>query len=183
MSDKRYFVDIFESIVQRVQELYDTVNNPVEKPYYLHGHILDIIAVLSERDDSNVWKFKKYPLIALIEDIEEDDRFPIIYEYVCGPRVLIIMDTSPDYHAADRYDNVFKTVLQPIYDNLIEAMDENLDIYNDKYDLQSTKVNRVYWGNQEEFGVGAHILNDYLDAIDIRFRDIKVFKRIPELCN
>ena len=69
MDDRRYFVDIFEAIVDRTQELYDPDN--LEKPYYLYGHYLDVLSVLIEKDKSDVFKFKKYPLIILIQDFKK----------------------------------------------------------------------------------------------------------------
>ena len=51
-------VDIFSDIVSEVQKVYDPAG--FEKPYYMHGHPVEIATILSEKDASSVYKFKKY---------------------------------------------------------------------------------------------------------------------------
>lgn len=175
MDDRRYFVDIFESIVERVQELYDTTNQEV--PYCLYGHPLDVLGVLTEKDKSQVYKFKKYPVVILIQDFDEDHGNNITYGYNLPEiRVLIADLTQPTYHASQRYENIFKPILYPIYRHLLVAMNESIDIDTKDIDqISHTKTDRMFWGTQTSFGSDASVLNDYLDAIDITFRDINVF--------
>jgi hypothetical protein len=176
MEDRRYFVDIFGAIVGRVQELYDTVDQ--EKPYYLYGHYLDVLKVLTEKDQNDTFKYKKYPLIILIQDFQENHGENLSYGFTLpNIRVLITDLTDPDYHADQRYTNVFKPVLYPIYRYLLIAMDESFDIGTKDIDqIPHTKIDRVFWGTQTEFGSDASILDDYLDAIDLTFNNIEVFQ-------
>ena len=176
MEDRRYFVDVFGAIVDRVQELYDTVDQ--EKPYYLYGHYLDVLNILTEKDQSQTYKYKKYPLIILVQDFNENHGDNITYAYNLPEIRVIITDlTKSTYHADQRYTNVFKPILYPIYRYLLVAMDESLDIDAKDIDqIQHTKIDRVFWGTETAFGSDSSVLNDYLDAIDLTFSNINVFK-------
>jgi len=174
MADRRFIPDIIEGLIPRVRELYDPDN--LEKPYFLHGHIKDVLAVLSNKDKSGTLVLKKYPLVILIEDIEENDNLPILYESVSSPQIIICTRTKSNYHAPARYDNSFRTILQPITGYLKQSISESKDIENHLDDLVNTKINRVYWGTLGAFGVDASILNDNLDAIEFIPENIKILK-------
>ena len=44
-------VDIFADIVTEVQKVYDPAG--LEKPYFMHGHPVEIATILSEKDASS----------------------------------------------------------------------------------------------------------------------------------
>ena len=47
-------VDIFADIVTEVQKVYDPAG--LEKPYFMHGHPVEIATILSEKDASDVYR-------------------------------------------------------------------------------------------------------------------------------
>lgn len=173
--DTKYFVDVFGDIVSNVRSEYDLVSG--EKPFYLYGHILDILERLSTKDRSSTLKFKKYPLIALIQDFEEQTEGWSKYGYTLPEiKVIIVAKTLPGYDSTTRYAKTFKPTLYPIYDLLLTKIGESNFIDVQTSHIQKSKFDRVYWGREKIFGVDGHVFNDYLDAIEIRFKNLQVFK-------
>jgi len=175
MTDSKYLVDVFEEIVCDVRADYDT-NNVL--PYYLYGHPLDINNVLTQKAKSPEFRYKRYPLIALMQDFTEThDSFA--YFYTVSPKILILNYTEQNYNSKQRYENVFKNILYPIYDELIQnILDSNLIDVTVIEDLTHTKTDRLYWGKVGIQGSQGKIFNDFLDAIEIDFTELKVIRQL-----
>jgi hypothetical protein len=180
MSDKRYFVDVFGAIMTYIREYYDPLIAGVglEKPYYLHGHPLDILQMLNQKDKNPEFKYKKYPLIALLQDFTENDKdVNPQFEYIVSPRVLIITSTSQAYDSIQRYTNTFKPILYPLYKLLLDAIDDSIEIFECYEDyIPHTKIDRMYWGKTGVAGNEGLTFNDHLDCIEINFTDLHIFK-------
>ena len=156
------FVDIFGTIVTAVRADYDPVGGLT--PYYLYGHPQDIFGILAEKDNDATFKFQKYPLICLFQDFEEDTDDA--GTTITGITIVIVTETSADYRAKDRYENIFTPTLQPLYESLLLHIRQSSDVYsNDMY--KHKKIDRLYWGKGDEFGNSGNIGNDKLDAIVI----------------
>lgn len=155
------FVDIFGTIVDGVR--YDWDSDFLE-PYYLYGHPQDIFGILAEKDTDITFKFQKYPLICLFQDFEEesDDARTTI----TGITIVIVTETSADYRAKDRYENIYIPTLQPLYESLISHIKKSKYVFNDDL-YKHKKIDRLYWGKGDEFGNSGNIGNDKLDAIVI----------------
>lgn len=152
------------------------------EPYYDYGHIVDILQKLTSKDQNDDYKFQKYPLVALLLDISESHEQELNYEYEFPCRILILDTTDKNYTSQERYTNVFKNTLYPIYETLIEKIKRY-----PKFDFRPTmlvphtKSDRVYWGSEGTFGNVGIQFNDYLDGIDLTFEPIKVDK-YPSTC-
>jgi hypothetical protein len=174
--DSRYFVDVFGSVVDDVQALYDPTNE--EKPYYMYGHILDVLKRLTIKDTDDTEKLKKYPLIVLIQDFEEVKSEWGKYEYILPEiKVVIVTDTSQNYTSDKRYTKSFKPILYPIWNNLLTSMAKSnyIDVVSPDH-IEYSKFDRVFWGKEAVFGVDGSPFNDYLDAIEIRFKNLQIIK-------
>lgn len=151
-------VDIIEDVVDNVRAAYA----PAGEPYFLHGHPLDVVNVLSMKDEDSVFKFKKYPLIILMQDFKEhvdsDERDVTL-------NLVIVDETKPEYVASERYTNIFVPVLYPLWDLLHEELTKPNAIGTK--DLKYDKYDRLYWGKTSIYGNTGNIANDYLDAIEI----------------
>lgn len=176
MTNNQYLVDVFDEIVSDVREDYDTQLN--ERPYYLYGHPLDINNVLTQKSNNAEFKYKKYPLIALVQDFTETHgSFP--YFYTASPKILIVHSTQQAYNSEQRYENVFKTILYPIYNKLIQNLLDSRLIDNSIIEqLPHKKTDRLYWGKAGIQGNERKIFNDFLDAIEIDFTDLKIIRQI-----
>lgn len=169
--NRKYFVDVFESIVAATALLYDTVNG--EKPYYLHGHIADVIDILNERTETEL-KFKKYPLIVLVQDFtEKKERYDI--EYEVSPMVLILTYTESTYNSATRYNINYRTVLYPIYEKLLLAMGKSKHLEKPEDGIfKHDKTDRLFLGKLGLYGTEGNTFNDHVDAIELKFKDLEV---------
>lgn len=155
-------VDIFDDIITNVRAKYDTILN--KEPYYLFGHPLEIINVLSEKTKNDTLKFEKFPLVALFQDFDESKEVPGQVSSA-NLRLVICTDTKPEYSSVERYTNSFKTVLYPIYELLIDELRVNKFIKSHSFSY--TKTDRLYWGKQGLYGNDGNIFNDFIDAIEI----------------
>ena len=181
MADRRVFVDVFGEIVAAVRERYDIILAPgevAETPYYEYGHFAEIVKILCQKDEVKEYSF---PLVILVQDFEEKN-IGTSFEFAVSPRVLIVAETKQEYSSKQRYDNVFKTVLYPIYKLLREEICNSSDIFQSyDHELKFSKHDRLFWGTEQAGNSAGLVLNEFLDAIDIKFSELNVFKA-AEIC-
>jgi hypothetical protein len=153
---------IIGGIVDAVRTDYDPVNGLA--PYYMHGHPMEIVNILSQKTKNETLKFQKYPLIALFQDFDES---------ITGQRrdatlnIVICTETSPQFEATERYENTFKPVLNPLFDFFWKHLKRSyyLNVLPDSITFE--KTDRVYWGRQGLYGSEGNIFDDHIDAIEI----------------
>ena len=151
-------VDIFADIVANVRADYDPTNNEI--PYYMHGHPLEIATIISEKDASNTHKFKKYPVICLYQDFDENWAGSSVE---CrNLNIAIITETKVEYEASERYQDTFKNELYPIFDLLKKHIERSKYLNMYVGDITFTKTDRLFWGRNEQ-----SVINDFIDAIEI----------------
>jgi len=145
-------------------------------PYYLYGHPKDISKVLNEKTESQEYKYKKYPLIALLQDFEENHSSGFDLEYIVPNLRIIILDyTNQTYDSSQRYDNTFRPILYPIYLRLLKGIAYSPDIraaYLE--DINHSKYDRLYWGVEGIQGNEQLIFDDMLDGIDININNLEI---------
>lgn len=135
-------------------------------PYYIYGHRQEIANRLLEMDNDKVYKFKKYPLIALRMDIPEEKNNGVINYRL---NIAIMMFTQIDINAEDRYNINFRTVLYPLYEQFLTALrNSGLFMWAVNQDFPPhTKFDRPYWGTPASEKNVRNIFNDPLDAIEL----------------
>lgn len=160
-------------LIERVVKLMRAENSEV--PYYLYGRAVEIAERLLVKDDDAVEKDKKYPLVALRLDTPE--------QFVDGDieltlNIAFLTYTDEDYYAPDRFKNVIKPVLYPLYESFFVALVNSGLFYWDNMDEKPdhTKIDRPFWGVENgNKGNVEHIFNDPLDAVEII--DLKIKRR------
>lgn len=178
-----YIVDIFKDIVSQVSNNLTPglrmLDNKITSVHYQHGHPLEIIETLAQRDKTNRLKFDKYPLIALFQDFPET-----ISEVDGAPNevtlhLIIARSTRADYKSGERYDHNFKPFLYPIYHELLKQiyLSGKFLVY-DSSKIRHTKIDRLYWGKEGLYNNKGNIFNDFLDVIEIRNLKLKTFLKI-----
>lgn len=178
-----YIVDDIGTIVSRIRERWVTADNTIitadnsnltvdggSAPYYMYGHKLEVANRLLKKNRS----FQKYPLVFLVMDFPEENKDRILK---CTLNIGLIASTKPEYNASERYTNVFKPVLYPLYKMFLEQLFESgLFFWDGKEDQQNpehTKIDRPFWGTGgEQNQVGQkknekYIFNDPLDCIEL----------------
>lgn len=133
-------------------------------PYYLFGHRLDIDRRLTEKDKDSIFMFQKYPLIALrlpiIQDINETDVNEI------SANMAVFGFTDKNFTSEERYENVIKPVLHPLYEQLLEAL-RNSSYISGLGTLPHRRVDRLFWGTETKEGNVKYLFSDPLDAIEL----------------
>jgi hypothetical protein len=153
-------IDLFKAITLQVStKMGKDVN-------FLHGHPKEITDTLAEMTKNPTASAKKYPLIALFQDFEEDKSTDFIR---IRPQLIIATMTKNTLKAADRYEFTFKPELYPIYDNLLEVI-AKCGYFNEATvkQIKHIKIDRLYWGRTGLYGSEKNIFNDFIDCIEIK---------------
>lgn len=140
------------------------VDKFIEGVHFEHGHPIEIVETLSQKDKAGIeFSFKKYPLVCLFQDFVED----VSNNYIVSANLHIVIcnSTKSDYKAKERYENNFKPIIYPIYDELFNQFQKNGDIIG--YFPEHKKIDRLFWGKESIYGNKANIFEDYLDAVEI----------------
>lgn len=137
-------------------------------PYYMFGHKQEISNRLLAMSNDPGKKAKKYPMVALRLDFTEDVSQAMWRSTL---NIIIVAYTKPNYNAEERYANVFKPVLYPLYESFLKQLNfSGLFSWDQKLEEiypPHTKVDRPYWGTPSPEANIANIFNDPLDAVEI----------------
>ncbi len=153
--------DLFSSIVANVSAAMGyTV-------HFHQGHMLEIVnkvKALSSDPDTD----KRYPLIALRQDIEQG-RGENGLEFEAT--LFIITLSDPLYSADERKELTFKPWLTPIYDELINQIARSGYFHEQsirEVTLAHKFINHYFWGNAGVMGSDANIFGDAVDCIEVK---------------
>ena len=166
-------VDIIGDVVAAVRAEYDPTDN--EKPFYMHGPPLEIIEVLKERTQNDELKFKKYPAIVLLEDFKAKSAEGL-FSSQAKLNLVIITDTSKYYKADTRYQQSFNAILTPLYDLFYKHLRRSRRVQKTRREIAHDKINHLQWGKKGLFGSEGKMGVDFIDAIEVKDLDIKVYR-------
>lgn len=172
-----YIKDVFETMMGFIRTEWDTVNDPVEVPYFMYGYRNEICQLLTEKDESSTYKTKKYPLIILWHGQEEDHGKQLNANYIISPLVSIITDSAREKRTSERYELSIKPTLYPLYLLLLEEIANNPAFYQTHVEEIENKI-RVWDGSPSDDRKIGLMFNDYLDGVDIKFNNLVLFKEI-----
>lgn len=141
------------------------------EPYFMYGHRQEIANRLNMKDKDKVYKFQKYPLFVLRLDFPEDVTFDNVHDVSLN--MAILEHTEKNYRAPNRYENVFRPILYPLYSLFFEKIQDSGEIMNIGI-AEHTKIDRMYFGVEELSRNTAHIFNDPLDAIELQNINLKL---------
>lgn len=171
-------VDEFSEIVEKVSNeltaTFKNIDSNISGVHYLHGHPVEIARTLSEKSQTNEFKFKKYPLIALLQDFPEKKN-TIGQESEVSLHIIIVKGTDPNWKADRRYNENFRPFLYPVYIELLDQiMKHKKFITKSNESIDHTKIDRLFWGVSGEYGNTANIFMDHVDIIEIKDLKLKV---------
>lgn len=153
-------------VVDRVKRKFPEVN-------YQYGHPLEIDETLKSWSGSTTLDSKKYPLIALFQDLPENMKF----QPTDGLHIIIATRTQNTYKAEQRYEVSFKPILQPIYEEFIKQLPRGGFM---GYTFDHTKIDRLYWGNAG-LPLGSNDKNhwsEWIDCIEIQNLILPIYQTI-----
>ncbi len=179
-----YVVDVIEEVVKATSgAILNTIKNNETLVFgetnitalsYHKGSFDELIEDLSQKDGSQEERLKKYPLIYLVRDFEEvRGREAGIYCSV-SLRVIIAHQTEQTYKIVDREEKVFKPVLYPIYYEFMRQLGLSPMVNQTEESIRHIKIDRAYWGKNQQRGENKTALNDYVDAIEVRNLELKI---------
>lgn len=175
-------VDEIRSIVGKVSDNltddFKTLDSKITGIHYLHGHPLEVIETLAQKDKSNKFRFDKYPLVALFQDFPEVNTGKIEAPIEVSLHLIIARATRPEYKASERYEKNFKPFLYPIYNEFLRQLNlSGLFMIYDSSVIPHTKYDRLYWGKEGLFNNQGNIFDDYLDVIELKNLKLKLYKK------
>lgn len=159
----RYIQDDIATVVNRLRTVVGG------SPYYMYGTRTYVSAKLSSKDKSIIARYQKYPLIALRFDPEED----VVAVKQYSLNIIIAGLTKPTYTNDERYANVIKPILVPLYEGFLQAIrDSGLFMWDLNEGFNGwpphQKIDRPYWGADGLEDNEINVFNDPLDAIEIK---------------
>lgn len=149
-------------------------------PYYDHGSPIEVSnRLIGIGEEAPPHSYKKYPLIYLMQDIDERRKNDGYYSTLPKLRVFILAYTDRNYRSTERYVNVFTPVLYPLYYSLLDEMVDS-EYFDVESEIDHTKVDRLFWGTKYALDMGnkKSIFKDPLDAIEININDLLVLNPI-----
>ena len=178
-----YIQDVFSEIVAKVntemlpalEALNLAKGYNLTGVHYQYGTGLEIIETLSQMSQNDS-EMDKYPLICLFLDVNETFGTEAgVYSEIPTLRMAIINSTDMNFKAYQRDDENFKPILTPIYQCLLRRMHtEGAFMFNGLGFEHDAKRN-YFWGREGLYGKEGSIFNDRLDAIEITFRNLKIY--------
>jgi hypothetical protein len=155
----------------------NTPTNVALMPYYLPGHRMEINSILLKKDNDKVYKYQKYPLIALRLDVAEEVDEMGFVNYNLNIVILTLTDKNWKYE--QRLENIFKPVLIPLYERFIAELG-NVGLFQWEGDTRRpphTRILRPFWGTEAREGNEKYIFSDPLDGIEIKNLQLKSTKK------
>lgn len=145
----------------------NTYNYVANYPYFLDEEAIAANRILTGKNENNITKFQKYPLVLLIRPFAEDNTQS---DYIRADlKVVIVNPTNQNYSFTQRKENNYNPVLEPIYLDLLRQMARNKEIQIwGVEEIQHVKIDHPLLGDNP--------LPDFLDAIMIEFKEL-IFKR------
>lgn len=150
-------VDIFKDVV--------TEMNKTVECYYLHGRSVEVSSILTSVMKTNT---KTTPLVYLVENIEETPN-PEDLTVSASLTIFIATTTKSTIRSEERHNTVFKPILYPIYEALIDAIIKNKDIrFEYGKEFPSHKKTDIPFADGDSL-----IANKSFDAIKIENLELK----------
>lgn len=165
-------VDEFGEVVESMRNLSAAdaakfgITAGLESPYYFYGHPMDINRKMIARDKELSTNGKVYPAVALRLPIEEEIAGGMIYYTL---NVAIFEQTNLDWDASERYTNVIKPTLLPLYELLLDRLRKHGFTWGgtDMKRPPHKKIDRPHHGVLETQGNKAYQFTNKLDAIEL----------------
>ncbi len=175
MIDPVFVVELFAPIVERVSQKLtpslQRIQPLIEGVWYDHGHPINIMQNLKDKDEVEAFLGKRYPLICLFQDLTETMGNKIGVYAEVNLNFAIVMSSTAEYKPDERYRVNYKPILQPIYETFIqEIKDSGNFLYPGTMPVHD-KIDRLYYGTQrsvvKDGGNQKNAMWDILDGIEV----------------
>lgn len=142
------------------------ITEGLESPYYFYGHPMDINRQMIARDEELATKGKSYPAICLRLPTEEEMGSGLTHYNL---NVAIFSETDLNWSAPERYANVIKPVLIPLYTLFLDRLKKKGFVWDGGVQTMPPhrRIDQPHHGVEETKGNKAYVFNTKLDAIEI----------------
>lgn len=169
-------VDFIENMVKKTSEAVQaTIGKEV---FCQYGHIGEINNTLTSYSKTTEFSEKKYPAIFLLQDFPEDKGKDSEIELQTKLQLLIVAESNKDYRSKDRYVNVIKPILYPIYEEFFNQLNKSDMLLKSYNGFPHTQIDRPLVSDAlvETTKGKANLFNDHLDAVEIRNLELTFLK-------
>lgn len=165
-------VDLIDDVVTSMRNLSAKdaakfgIAEGLTSPYYFYGHPMDINSQMIERDKERATKGKVYPAIALRLPSDETMGSGLTHYNL---NVAIFAETDLNWSAPERYANVIKPILIPLYLLFIDRLKKRGFVWegNTQSMPPHTRTDKPHYGVEETQGNKAYVFTNKLDAIEL----------------
>lgn len=181
-----YIDDIIEEVVQATSDKVLTTiqaneievlgSSLIQQIRFSKSSFDELIETLFQADKSGEERFKKYPLVHLVQDIAIERGSDIGFYGTTNLTIVFIHQTQQNFKTDERDEKVFKPVLWPIYYEFMEQLKRSAWILNpwqNTGEFRHRVIKRAFWGNRK-LETSKNILNDYVDAIEVQNLQLKI---------
>lgn len=134
-------------------------------PFYFYGNKVDINKQLIQRDKDASTKTKKYPAIMLRLPSPKEMGSGLVH---CNINLAILDVTKNDWTSDDRFENVVRPILYPLYELFLDRLKKNGFMWeHGKTYPYHTQREVLYYGTEGSKGNEAHTFESPLDAIEL----------------
>lgn len=157
-----------------ILDYLQSVDSTIQRIHYQFGHPKMVIEELIKLHKPQANQYKKYPLIAVFEDVPER---PVASNVATiSPRIVIAWQTQQGYTREQRDELSFKPILLPIYDEFMRQLKSSPYLISN-YLRPGERTMRPFWGREGLYGNEGNIFNDFLDCIEIRNIELTIRQR------
>ena len=160
-----YLKDIFNGLV----------TNMTLTAYFQFGYWPEIANDYMSKGRSFAQGQQRYPMIMLSAGWSEN-RELVDYrlEFECSPSIYIVSISKKELSTSDRSERIYKEILDPIYLEFMDKIRESRQFLLDNKRIEHEKTNLYYLRTLE---ANQNQLNEYVDAIEIKFNNLKILRR------
>lgn len=147
------------------------VNALDTKTYFLFGNWNELCADLAIKGSSITTQDNRYPLVLLHNDYAETLTGNRIT--VDNPKIYIICQSKDTYSTSERLVEVYKNLLYDIEEQFLKEMKKGSRFIKNLNELEYTRKDlyKLWVGDQK------NRLPDFLDAVELSFRNLKYYKK------
>lgn len=164
-----------KSVIDVIQAVVDDMTTTRK---LLYGSANEVVLKLSIMAKTAATNAKRYPLVALFTDIpERKGEMTGIQSTITIPTILFVHVTKKEYMAEQRKEKVFDLVLQPMYEQFMEALQRSTDVrVMDWRQVPHTKTDRFSWGKSAIFTEN-NAGTEFIDAIEIQNLQLSIYRK------
>jgi hypothetical protein len=156
-----YLPDVMQGVVDRVSAKMNTGENGF-KVFFAYGTYEEVSRWVAKNPD-------KFPFVYLFMPFKESQGKAGIFSEI-DARLVIVMKTNPEWTQPERDENTIKSVLIPVYDELMVqlAMDPMFSTASVN-GIRRDRTIKPYNGQGDVNGTDAdNLFKNYVDWIDVQ---------------